>query len=187
MCYDVSDEMKTQQMLLLALMIPCFVGASEPGFVLTHQPLGGLANGTIRVTPVLGVSKYAYSDDHGVQAICLIHKAYKPPSDLDHPAGDHNLASVFGIRFTLTYQPDARPNVFLDASALIAEDTRRQETRLEVVRATLECLRLSTPAALRDDAVLLKAKEEDRIWLAGLLAEYNNHDKRKPFHPKQER
>ena len=170
-----------------ALILPWFACASEPGFVLTHQPLGNLANGDICVTAVLGVSKYAYSDDYGTQAINLIHKPYNPPCDLDEPSGDHNLASTFKIRFAITYQADATPSVVLDASGIIAEDSRRMESRIDVVRATLECLRLSTPPALRKAAITLKAKKEDGLWLAPLVADYNKHDKSKPFYPKESR
>jgi hypothetical protein len=184
MAYIVSlrKNMKTLIAFLLCAA-GCVARASEPGFVATYQPLGGVPGGDVLIERVMCVSKYAFSDDTKTAPITLIHKAYSPPTDTG-ASGDYNLASKVGLEFRVDWALPDQPKFVLDASKLATKTKVLEVTSLDrelVVLVCLECLRRCTPAKLMDVEVILIAKDADKPDLEKIVQKYNKHKKDSPF------
>lgn len=167
---------------LAAFLVDCAV-ASEPGFVRTYQPLGGLANGTVHVESVTCVSRNAYSDDDLILPISYISAPYTPPGD----AGleNVNLAADAGVQFVVSHEDPKHPRIILLVESLPDEDggaDKFNNTRDTVFMACLECLRLCVPEKLKDAPVVLVTKSKDRVWLEQIIEKYNKHKKSLPFY-----
>jgi hypothetical protein len=183
--------MKMQSYLALGLgvfLLDCSI-ASEPGFVRTYQPLGGLANGTIHVESVMCVSRQAYNDDDHTLPISYISAPYTPPGNAD--LQNVNIASDAGLHFRVSYDDPKAPKIILEVESLPDDDKsvgKFNNTRETVFTAALECLRLCTSAKLKDAPVLLVTKSKERTWLEQIIQKYNKHKKEVPFYaiPKSE-
>jgi hypothetical protein len=180
----VSLLMKSLLQIALASCSLALVSANEPGFVRTYQPLGGMANGTIHIVPVMCISMYAFSDDEKSLPISFISAPYIPPSD--NKAGNVNQAKEAGISFGIRHDDPKAPQIILSVESLPddTESANKFNNTSEVVfTASLECLRLCTPPKLKNAAVVLSTKAADKGWLELLLGKYNKHNKDLPFYP----
>jgi len=167
---------------LAALLVDCAV-ASEPGFVRTYQPLGGLANGTVHVESVMCVSRNAYSDDDHTLPMSYISAPYTPPGDAD--LKNINLAADAGVEFAVSREDPKHPQIILQLESLPDEDgsaNKFNNTREVVFTAILECLRLCVPEDLKDASVVLATNSKDKVWLEQIIQKYNKHNKSLPFY-----
>ena len=180
--------------LLQIALVSCSValaGASEPGFVRTYQPLGGMANGTIRVESVICISRHAFNDDDKSLPMRFISEPYLPPSDTMLKQQNVNQAKEAGISFGISYKNPEAPQIILSVENLPDDNesaNKFNNTREALFTASLECLRLCTPDKLKDVTVVLSTKFADKAWLEEIIRKYNKHKKDLPFYsiPKSE-
>jgi hypothetical protein len=175
--------MKSLFSLSLAVILIDCAFASEPGFVRTYQPLGGLANGTIHVEPVICVSRNAYSDDDRSLPMSFISAPYTPPGDAD--VKNINLAAVAGVEFVVSREDPKHAKIVFQVESLPDDRASAQKynnTREVVFTAILECLRLCVPEELKDASLVLATESKDKAWLEQIIDNYNKHNKTLPFY-----
>lgn len=167
---------------LITLLASCFsLHAGESALTTTYQPLDGLGGGGIRIVPVACHDWYRSS---GMQTqISLISAKNVPPTNNAKEATqDLNLASVYGVRFS--GDPDNVNGKGRDLSVYapgLGTSKPSGYPPEEVFRASLECLRLALPPELRGETLTLKDPEKHADWLAGIVKEFNAHDRTKVF------
>jgi hypothetical protein len=76
--------------------------------------------------------------------------------------------------------PKAPLQLILDASAFDVSKGFGLP-REDIVRASLECLRLCLPEKLRGTPVTLKSSDTDTLWMSTIVSEFNTHDRNKVF------
>ncbi len=144
----------------------------------TFQPLDGLGSGTIKIVEVNCHDWYGMSGQP--TSIGLISSPNVPPTNNPEQAKeDLNLASVCGLRFSCG-DIDTTLELTLDATAFSVSQ-RFGHSREHILRASLECLRRCLPEKLRRTALTLKVADDNRDWMAELIAEFNAHDRTKVF------
>ena len=145
--FGVSSSVVTNMKTLAAFVALCLAtassSASEPGWIETYQPLGGLADGGIHVAPVTCIAKFASTDDYGILPMMAVAWPNRPPNDADFDK-DRNVASAGGLKIDMTYgEKGGVTSIVLDASGM-AEGRDNDRVR-ESVMGLLECLRRVTP------------------------------------------
>jgi hypothetical protein len=71
--------------------------------------------------------------------------------------------------------------ITMDATAFLIPN-RFSHPKEEIVRASLECLRLCLPEVLQTTPVTLKCKENDKEWMQKIVAEFNAQPRTKVFY-----
>lgn len=154
----------------------------ESSLTITYQPLDGLGSSVIAISQVTCHDWYSHSGQ--ATAIGLISAPNVPPTNNPKEATENlNLASVCGVRFYSSDigDPQAAPEMTLDATNFVIPK-RFDHPRENVIRSSLECLRLCLPEKLRDTALTLKASDSDKAWLSKIVLAFNSHDRRKVFY-----
>lgn len=171
-------------MMILATTL--FLPAGESMITTTYQPLDGLGAGGIRIVPVSCHDWYRHS---GMQTqISLISAKNVPPSNNPKEATqDLNLASVYGVKF---FGDPANvngkgPDLFVHAPRLGTSESSGNSPE-EILRASLECLRLALAPELRGVPLALYAPEKHAAWMAEIVKEFNAHDRTKVFFTSEE-
>ncbi len=171
--------MKTFSFILPFLMAARVAVAGEPALTMTYQPLSGLRSGVIAVVPV--VCHHWYATSVG-SAVDLIHVRNVPPTD--NPASateDLNLASRGGLKFSTNDLGVAEPVPMILLDATKFDSSKTGYPKEDVIRASLECLRLCVPEQLKSTKITLKCRDEDREWLSKIVTEYDSAPRDKPF------
>lgn len=170
--------------LCAVLATTCFALADASGLTTTYQPLDGLDVGRIEITKVTCRDGYAASGTP--TAIGLISVPNVPPTNEPNAKENLNLASACGLQF-IYFDNEAIVEVRLDAHAFAIPTRFDDYSREDILRASLECLRLCLPDSLRAKPLILQAKEADKAWMGKIVAEFNKHNRRKVFFtPKSE-
>jgi hypothetical protein len=167
--------------LIPALILVQTVLAGESSLTMTHQPLSGLGSGSIHIMRVACHDWYSHSGQ--ATAIGLISAPNVPPTNNPKEATeDLNLASACGLRFWASDigDPKAPLELFLNAEKF-GVPRRFDYDRDQVLRACLECLRLTLPEKLRATPVTLTCKDSDKAWMDKIVVEFNTHDRAVPF------
>lgn len=158
--------------------LTCPLLAGESALTKTYQPLDGLGAGSIVISQVTCHDWYSHSGQP--TSIGLISAANVPPTNNPKEATENlNLASVCGVRFSCG-DMDLTSELTLDATAFAIPE-RFDHPREEIVRASLECLRRCLPDKLRQTPVTLKSSNENEVWLAEIVRQFNMHDRSKVF------
>lgn len=156
-------------------------GGGQSALTTTYQPLDGLAKAGILIAPVVCHHWYANSASSSVDLIAVRNV---PPTDNPTQATeDLNLASVCGVKFStcdLGVQT-ITPMITMDATEFQVPK-RFSHPKEEIVRASLECLRLCLPEVLRKTPVTLKCNEENKEWMQKIVAEFNAQPRTKVFY-----
>lgn len=167
--------------LIAVLVLVRVAVAGESSLTMTYQPLDGLGSSTIHIIQVACHDWYSHSGYP--TAIGLISAPNVPPTNNPKEATeDLNLASSCGLRFGASDigDPKAPLKITMDASKF--EIPRRFEhDRVQVLRACLECLRLTLPDKLRATPLTLVCAESNREWMTKIISEFNTHDRSIPF------
>ena len=166
--------------ILICILVRSAV-AGESALTTTYQPLDGLGSGRIAIVPVTCHHWYSHSAS---SAVDLIATRNVPPTD--NPAEAHkdlNLASVCGVKFTTSDlgAQGVTPMITMDASGFILPK-RFAHPKEEIIRASLECLRLCIPEKLRTTPVTLKCKDADKEWISKIVSEFNVQPRTKVFY-----
>ena len=167
--------------LIAVLVLARTAVAGESSLTMTYQPLDGLGSSAIHIMQVACHDWYSHSGQ--ATAIGLISAPNVPPTNNPKEATeDVNLASVCRLRFGASDIGDPKAPLELTLEASKFEIPRRiDRDRDQVLRACLECLRLTLPEKLRATPVTLVCAESDKEWMSKILAEFNTHDRLMPF------
>ena len=112
--------------------------------------------------------------------ISLISAKNVPPTNNPKEATENlNLASVCGLRFSGWIDGKTR-ELTLNATAF-SVPKQFGDLREDILRASLECLRLCLPEEFRGQPLILKATEEHAGWMDEIVKEFNAHDRTKVF------
>ena len=173
--------MKPPTILLVLIAMTRSVLGSESMLTLTYQPLDGLGSGRIVISQVTCHDGYATSGR--ATAINLISAPNVPPTNKPAAADENlNLASVCGVGFDAGDLGDPKAPRELTMDLTKFEIPRRFEhPREDIVRACLECLRRCLPDLIKETPLTLIASETDKLWVSGIVREFNTHDRRKVF------
>ena len=167
---------------LLTLSACSFTFAGESGLTVTYQPLDGLASGTIHIAQVTCHDWYRLGG--GATQIPLISAPNVPPTNNPKEATqDLNLASLSGLKFRtsdLGGSSITAHSVTLDATHFKVPPNAGHP-REDLVRASLECLRLCLPEKLQQTPLTLECREADQPWLTQIVADFNSKDRAKVF------
>ena len=164
------------------LLFSGFCLASETMLATVYQPLNGFGGDGLQIMAVVCKNHYATS---GMPCVELITKPNLAPTNSPEGPTDINLAS--GEKLQLRYsEKDNNPEhpVFtLDCSL-----AKRQPDHVDpawLVRATLECLRLSFPEEVAEaEFVFIIPDGMDDV--RAVTAEFTAHDKTLPFFKRPE-
>ena len=166
--------------VLIAMTLAVWGG--ESALTITYQPLDGLGSGEITISQV---TCHDWNSHSGLAtAIGLISVPNVPPTNNPAKATVNlNLASVCGVYFSASDigDPRAALGLTLDASKFTIPKMY-ELPREDIIRASLECLRLCLPDKLRETPVMLEAAASDKEWLSKIVGEFNAHDRRKVFY-----
>jgi hypothetical protein len=160
---------------LLSTFASSFAG--ESGLIQTFQPLEGFETGEPVVTPVTCYVHNTHVGWH--QAIRYITAKYVPPSFDDMPVGDINLASLSGLSVWAGNGDDGRVTITLDFSSL---KPTRGYPELQIVAATLECVRRIAGDKLASTPIEAKYKPTGQDDIKQLLSTFAKHPENKEFH-----
>ncbi len=154
--------------------------ARESELLTTYQPLNGLGSGSIIIAPVTCHQWFASS---AAGPVNFISAKNVPPTDNPEKAtADLNLANVYGLHFSTSDlgSPQDPVTMTLDATHFrIAEAGHPKE---DVVRASLECLRICAGSERFSKVPLtVKLPQKDSRWLEKIVDEFNRHDREKVF------
>jgi hypothetical protein len=167
---------------LLLSLSACSAFAGESVISMTYQPLNGLALANIKIVPVACHDWHAHSG--GIRSIGLISAKNVPPTNNEREATyDLNLASICSIHFSTNDIGAADPpplEITMDLSEFSVPKNLSQK-REDIIRASLECLRLCIPDKSKKVPLILECNEADKPWLAPIVAEFNKHDLNKVF------
>lgn len=167
--------------LAAALFLVRAAFAGESSLTVTYQPLDGLGSGSIRIAQVTCHDWYSHSGQ--ATQLGLISAPNVPPTNNPKEATENlNLASVCGLRFGSSDLGNTKValSLMMDATGFKVPG-RFGHAREDIVRATLECLRLCLPERLQNTHVTLKCSETDKPWMEKILSEFNAHDRSKVF------
>lgn len=169
-----------RSLFLIGALVQWSLGG-QSALTTTYQPLDGLAKAGIMIAPVVCHHWYANSSSSAVDLIAVRNV---PPTDNPTQATeDLNLASACGVKFStsdLGVQP-ITPMITMDATAFLIPK-RFSHPKEEIVRASLECLRLCLPDVLQTTPVTLKCNENDKEWMQKIVAEFNTEPRSKVFY-----
>ena len=167
--------------LIAALILTRTAFAGESSLTMTYQPLDGLGSSTIHIMQVACHDWYSHSGQP--TAIGLISAPNVPPTNNPKEATeDLNLASVCGLRFVASDIGDPKAPLALTLEASKFEIPKRfGHDRDQVLRACLECLRLTLPDKLRTTPVTLVCAESNMEWMSKIISEFNTHDRSTSF------
>lgn len=167
----------------LLLTFLCLLSAStsllagESGLIQTFQPLDGLEAGEPVVT---AVACYAHNTHVGWhQAIRYITARYAPPSLDDTPVGDINLASLCNLSLWAGDGADGRVTITIDFTKL---KPIRGYTELQIVAATLECVRRVAGDKLVSTPIEAKYRPSGQDDIKQLVNTFLKNPKDKEFH-----
>lgn len=151
--------------------------AGETGLTTVYQPLEGVGAGKPRVLAVTCKDHYASS---GLSKAGLITLANHAPTNDPEGPSDINLASLAGIKMNHGSVTGKGPVLSIDCRA--AKPKVNGTGLGEIFRASLECLR-RTYAGELSAATLEFVIPADMPELEKIAAEFEKHDKAKPFFP----
>lgn len=165
--------------LLFSLCLPISaLWAGESSLTKTFQPLSGLGAGGIHIVEV--TCHDWYSNVSGTTSIGLISARNVPPTN--HPqeaTSDLNLASACGLKFGAEDLQTAK-ELTLDATAFKI-DPQYNDSREDILRASLECLRRCLPEPLLKTPLMLKTSPTNAEWIRKIVEEFNLSDRKKVF------
>ncbi len=167
--------------LIAALVLARTAAAGESSLTMTYQALDGLGASSIHIMQVACHDWYSHSGQ--ATAIGLISAPNVPPTNNPKEATDDiNLVSVCGLRFGAIDIGDPQAPLELTLEASKFEIPKRiDHDRDQVLRACLECLRLTLPDRLRATRVTLVCTESNRERMTRIISEFNAHDRSTPF------
>ena len=174
--------MKTISIILPILLAARIAIAGESALGTTYQPLDGLGAGVITVVPVTCHYWNAMSSVGSV--IDLIDIRNVPPTDNPTEATqDLNLASLCKLHFSTNDLgiEGAVPEIFLDATKFDVTKARGYGKE-DIVRASLECLRLCLRENMKSTKITLSCRDEDKEWLTKIVSEFDSAPRDKPFY-----
>jgi hypothetical protein len=171
-------RMKTPSLIVSFLLVAlAYARGGESMLTQTYQPLDGLGSGGIQIAPVICYDWNALS---GMPtAIGLITAKNIPPNNSSKPVDDINLASASGLRFSVT-EEGRKTVVIIDCTGLHS-NTFNSSSEEQVLRATLECLRLVEGKRL--DQMILRSvlKPVGQEVIGDMITEFINHPKDREF------
>lgn len=150
--------------------------AGESSLTETYQPLNGLGSGEITIAPVTCYDWYSHSGmPTAIRLICVQNI---PPTNAPQPVGNINLAFECGIKLSASESEPRHVVIVIDCTALQAPEGWDQ---LQVVGATLECLRLVMGTRLDAAGIEPLFKDTGQEAIRKLIDEFIKHPKDKPF------
>ena len=152
--------------------------AGESALTQTFQPLDGLGAGRVIIAPVMCYDWYAHSGWHA--AIGLITAKNIPPTNAPKPIEDTNAASACGLSLDAGEDAAGHITVTLDCRALQVPQ-RLGCTELQIVGATLECLRQVAGPKLNSITIQATLKPNGQEAIQKLIAAFIKHPKDKEF------
>jgi hypothetical protein len=167
--------------LVAALILAHAAFAGESSLTVTYQPLDGLGSGSIHIAQVTCHDWYSHSGQ--TTQLGLISAPNVPPTNNRKEATENlNLASVCGLGFGSSDLGDTKATLELTMVATgFNVPERFGHPREDIIRASLECLRLCLPERLKKTAVTLTCREADKPWMEKIVSEFNAHDRTKVF------
>ena len=169
--------MKTPLILLCLVSTLTSVFAGESGLLRIFQPLEGFGAGEPIIAPV---TCYAHNTHSGwYLAIRYITLKYVPPSLDDPPVGDINLASLSGLSLWAGDGDDGRTKITFDLTSL---KPVHGHTEIQIVVATLECLRRVAGEKLASTSIETKYRPSGQEDIKQLVSKFMKHPKDKEFH-----
>lgn len=178
---NVANRMKNPFVIIASLLMASFLSAGESALTTTYQPLAGLGLGNVVVVQVTCHHWYANS---ARSAVNLIHVRNVPPTDNPQLAtADLNLASVCGLKFSTNDlgAVGSDPMIVFDATKFDISKAGGF-AKEDIVRASLECLRLCLPEQLKNTKVTLKSREADQEWISKIVTEFDSAPRDQPFY-----
>jgi len=154
--------------------------ASESGLTRTWQPIDGLGDGGIAIE---SVTCFEWNAMSGMPTrIYLIAAPNNPPTFSPEHNQDINLASICHLSFA-GGDPYTKENetVVLEATKFVVPP-QVGGPKEDIIKASLECLRRALPDTLAKAPISFKAADKDREWIGKIVAEFNAHDRTKPFY-----
>ncbi len=152
----------------LCLLTGLFAG--ESGLLQTFQPLEGFEAGEPIVT---AVACYAHNTHTGwYLPICYITTRYVPPLLDDAAVGDVNLASLSGLSVWAGAGEDGRTKITLDFTNL---KPVHGYTEIQIVAATLECLRRVAGEKLSNTPIEAKYRSDGQNEIKHLVSTFLKH------------
>jgi hypothetical protein len=146
--------------------------AGESGLIQTFQPLEGFESGEPEVS---AVTCYAHNTHVGWhQPIRYITARYIPASLDDKPVGDINLASLSGLSLWAADGADGRITITLDFTGF---KPVHGYTALQIVTATLECVRRIAGNKLDSTPIEAKYRPAGQDEIKQLVAAFLKHPK----------
>jgi len=137
-----------------------------------------MESGELVVAPVMCYSHNTHGGWH--QAIRFITAKNVPPSLSDASIGDINVASLCGLSLWAADGPDGRVTITIDCRTL--ENPRHLAyTELQVVTATLECLRRVAGDKLDVTPIETMFKPKGQEAIKELVEAFVRHPKDKEF------
>jgi hypothetical protein len=175
--------MKIHRLLFTALALFTALPASAGESILntTYLPLLIDPDPHIEVTPVVCLQ---WSSSSAAHTMDLINVRYVPPSDApEHSKQDINAASVYGVKFSHSDPGVGDYSLLLMDLSGFSVPGGGDSFKTSIVRACLESLRLciGTSGGFEKTPVTFKCADADREWVTKLVAEFNAHDRRRPF------
>ncbi len=170
--------MKLTTTICTLLATTLFSLGDSSGLTTTYQPLDGLDVGRIEITMVTCRDGYVASGTP--TSIGLISVPNVPPTNEPKATENLNLASACGLQF-IYFDNDATVELRLDANAFSIPKRFDDYSREDILRASLECLRLCLTEPLRKKPLILQAAEADKKWMTKIVGEFNAHNRRKVF------
>lgn len=169
---------------MLAVFFSGVAIAGESSLTKTYQPLSGLGADGIHIREVWCHDWYSHGSM--TTAIGLISAKNVPPTNNPiNATHDINLASVHGIRFrTNDIGGGDIPAMTLDLTKFKVTKTGYVggQSKEDVLRASIECLRRCLIPELMKTPLGLKASDKDAAWAAPIVKEFNEHDRSKAFY-----
>jgi hypothetical protein len=148
----------------------------ESNLTQTYQPLDGLGSGEIEIAPVMCHDWYSHSGFP--TAIKLIGAKNIPPTNAPQPVGNINLAFESGITLSCSEEAPGRIVIIIGCDAL---HTPQGRDELQIVGATLECLRLVAGDRLNQMTIQAAVKPAGQEAIKKLIDDFIKHPKDKPF------
>ena len=152
--------------------------AGESGLIETFQPLDGFASEYPVIARVMCYANNTHVGWH--QAIRYVAARYVPASFEDKPVGDINLASLSGLSVWAGDGADGRITITLDFTGL---KPVHGFTELQIVAATLECIRQVGGQELNTTPIETKFKPKGQEAIKQLVSAFIKHPKEKTFPP----
>jgi hypothetical protein len=166
--------------LVVTCVLAKVLSAGEASLTQTYQPLDGLGSGEIKI---VAVTCHHWFSGSASSAVNLIAAANVPPTDNPAEAKDDlNLASVFGLKFTTSDLGDAKIPLELNMDVSRCKDPEDSYPPEDVIRASLECVRLAAPEVLARTPLTLIGAKPGHQWIEDIVREFNAHNRKKVFY-----